>query len=199
MIINNNIKTKNHGFTLLELLVVMSLIAIVAVMIVPRIGSTIDNMRLRAAVRKCAAVLRYARSMAIATQKERSVVFNLNSEDEGKDKYTYEKIKFKATNDENEQEYTDQEDINNNKKKRDTNINIENKNVELDKNLKIYCHDGPEDDWIDSGKYEITFSPRGFSTPAEILFDRKEEAKRKYIIFVDPITGRPKIGDSGDG
>lgn len=62
------------GFTLLELLVVLLVVALVAGVVVPSIGRGADAIRARAEVARFAATLRRAREEAIAARAPRAVV-----------------------------------------------------------------------------------------------------------------------------
>jgi general secretion pathway protein H len=66
-----------RGVTLLELLIVLSLMAIVAAMVYPRIGSGVSTTELKSAARQMAAALRLARSDALATRRESFVSIDL--------------------------------------------------------------------------------------------------------------------------
>ncbi|RKY10372.1 MAG: hypothetical protein DRP65_06730 [Planctomycetota bacterium] len=66
---------QKNAFTLIELIVVMVIIGIAALLAVPMIGSAAD-VQLRSAANMLAADLDYAKSMAIATQQNYSVVFD---------------------------------------------------------------------------------------------------------------------------
>jgi prepilin-type N-terminal cleavage/methylation domain-containing protein len=68
-----------NGFTMIEVLVVVVIIAIAAMMIVPMMGSAAD-MQLRSVSNMIAADLEYAKSMAIGRQKIYSVVFDASAE-----------------------------------------------------------------------------------------------------------------------
>lgn len=68
-----------RGFTIIEILIVVVIIAIAAMMAVPMIGSA-DSMQVRSAADVIAADLEYARSMAISRQREYTVVFNTSNE-----------------------------------------------------------------------------------------------------------------------
>lgn len=58
-----------HGFTLLELLVVLTLMALMAGMVAPRLVGTLDRMNVRSAAGRIVATLRYARSQAASEQR----------------------------------------------------------------------------------------------------------------------------------
>ena len=64
------------GFSLFELLIVVSLFAIVAAMAVPRYASSVGRYRADAAARRVAADLALARAKARAVSAERTVTFN---------------------------------------------------------------------------------------------------------------------------
>ncbi len=64
------------GFTLLELLIVIALMALITVVAAPNFGSTLRTLQTRSAVKKVSAVLRYARNQAVSTQESRQVIFN---------------------------------------------------------------------------------------------------------------------------
>jgi general secretion pathway protein H len=65
------------GVTLLELLVVLSIMAIVAALVLPRLGGGVSTGELKGAARQLAAGLRFARSEALATRRETQVVMDL--------------------------------------------------------------------------------------------------------------------------
>jgi len=66
-----------HGVTLLELLIVISIMAIIAAMVVPVLGGGVSTSALKGAARQIAAALRMARSDALATRQETRVMLNL--------------------------------------------------------------------------------------------------------------------------
>ncbi len=67
----------SRGVTLLELVIVMSLMAIIAAMAMPMFGSGVSTSQLRSSAREVAASLRMARSEALATRKEARLVIDL--------------------------------------------------------------------------------------------------------------------------
>lgn len=65
-----------NGFTLVELLVVLSIMALLLILISPYIGPAFPQMELKSAAREVAAALREARSRAITHNTE--TIFNLD-------------------------------------------------------------------------------------------------------------------------
>jgi general secretion pathway protein H len=65
------------GVTLLELLIVLSIMAIVAALVVPMFGSGVSNTDLKSAARQVAAGLRLARSEAVAKRQDTRVMLDL--------------------------------------------------------------------------------------------------------------------------
>ena len=70
-------RAQSRGVTLLELLIVLSIMAIVAAMVVPMFGGGVSTGELKGAARQVAAGLRLARSEALATRQETRVVLDL--------------------------------------------------------------------------------------------------------------------------
>ncbi|MBF0226090.1 MAG: GspH/FimT family protein [Desulfobacterales bacterium] len=69
----------NKGFTLIELIVVLIIIAVSSALVAPRFLSSFSNINLRTAVKKISASLRYARNIAISQKKNIKVVFDLEN------------------------------------------------------------------------------------------------------------------------
>lgn len=65
-----------RGFTLLELIVTLSVLALAVALVTPAIGRGTDALRARAEVAGFAAVLRHARELAISTQRPHRVVID---------------------------------------------------------------------------------------------------------------------------
>jgi len=68
-----------HGFTMIELLIVMAIIAIAAAIAVPMVSSA-GSMQLRSAVTMMAADLEYAKSLSISRGQRYAVVFDKATE-----------------------------------------------------------------------------------------------------------------------
>lgn len=67
---------QSRGYTLVEVLIIATIMAIAGTLVIPVIGST-DVLRSQAAVRTVVADIMYAQSDAIAAQEPRAVVFDL--------------------------------------------------------------------------------------------------------------------------
>jgi general secretion pathway protein H len=64
------------GFTLLELVVALALLAVALAVVTPAIGRGTESLRARAEVAGFAATLRHAREQAITSQRSRRVVID---------------------------------------------------------------------------------------------------------------------------
>jgi Tfp pilus assembly protein FimT len=74
------IKRGEEGITLIELVVVMSIIAIMGLFLAPAIGEWLDNFRIRQAARDIAANLQFAKMKAISSRMEHRICFDLANE-----------------------------------------------------------------------------------------------------------------------
>ena len=183
--------TNNYigGFTLIEMLIVMAVIAIVGALVAPRAWKTMANLKLRSAVRNCSAVMRYAKSVAVSTQKDQKISFMLKSNDDPniRDYYTFQKVSRSSGN-ENEvtENITDEYEEGLREK---TELKREEKKKVLDTGISMSWRDNPDSEWEDEGEYEITFYSRGFASGGEIRFAFLDDG-RAYILKIDPVTGR---------
>ncbi len=66
-----------RGVTLLEILVVLSIMAVLAALVLPAFTGGVSTSELKGATREIAAGLRLARSEALATRKETRVILDL--------------------------------------------------------------------------------------------------------------------------
>jgi prepilin-type N-terminal cleavage/methylation domain-containing protein len=74
-----NARIVRHGFTMIELLIVVAILAIAAAIVVP-MASSAGSMQLRAAGNMVAADLEYAKSMSISRGQKYAVVFDKTNE-----------------------------------------------------------------------------------------------------------------------
>jgi len=65
---------QTRGFTLLELIVTMAIVAVVVGLTIPAVGRFTEGIRVRAEVAGFSALLRHARERAIVSQKPQAVV-----------------------------------------------------------------------------------------------------------------------------
>ncbi len=70
-------RSRDGGVTLLELLIVLSIMAIIAGLVIPMFGAGVSSTALKSAARQVAAGLRLARSEAVATRHDMRVVLDL--------------------------------------------------------------------------------------------------------------------------
>ncbi|MEP7061728.1 MAG: GspH/FimT family pseudopilin [Betaproteobacteria bacterium] len=68
---------RRNGFTMMELLIVLSIMAIVAALMIPVLGGGVSNSALKGAARELAAGLRFARSEAVSKRHETFVAIDL--------------------------------------------------------------------------------------------------------------------------
>jgi general secretion pathway protein H len=65
-----------RGFTVLELLITMLVLALALAVVAPAVGRTTETIRARAAVSRFAALLRHTREQAITTQRSHAFVID---------------------------------------------------------------------------------------------------------------------------
>ncbi|HET7845408.1 MAG TPA: GspH/FimT family pseudopilin [Xanthomonadales bacterium] len=80
---------RGHGFTLVEIMVVLALVALVVTITAVSLGQGLTGSKVRAASRDLAAALRYTRGQAIVTQSEQVLELDLEH-------FTYTAPKRKA-------------------------------------------------------------------------------------------------------
>ncbi|MBW1678786.1 MAG: prepilin-type N-terminal cleavage/methylation domain-containing protein [Deltaproteobacteria bacterium] len=165
--------TSTPGFSLLELILVMALIGLLTALIAPSLSNSLANVRLKTAVKKTAAIIRYAHNQAISKKKPFWVVF-----DREENQVTVVDRPLEG-----------QGKIDNSKEASDS----------FPLSAKVYSY--PEDVIIGKikvGREEISepqgafvFYPNGSCSGGELLL--KGNDSRAYRIKLDFITGTPKI------
>ena len=68
------------GFTLLELIVTLAILAVVVALVMPSIGRGTESVRMRAEVAGFSALLRHARERAIVSQRPQAIVVEVNNQ-----------------------------------------------------------------------------------------------------------------------
>ena len=76
---------RRAGFTFVELIVVMVILAVVAALVAPSFSRTIASARLRSAASDVRTSLARGRALAVAAAKERTVAFDLSKGEFGVD------------------------------------------------------------------------------------------------------------------
>lgn len=69
--------SRSHGFTLLELMLVLVIAALLAAVAVPNMGPALARMQLRAATQDVASGLRHTRGQALSRGREAAFVLNV--------------------------------------------------------------------------------------------------------------------------
>ncbi|HKZ04457.1 MAG TPA: GspH/FimT family pseudopilin [Methylomirabilota bacterium] len=67
---------RSAGYTLLELILVMAVLAVASLVVTPAVGRALDGIRVRADVAGVASLLRWAREQAATQGQAREVVFD---------------------------------------------------------------------------------------------------------------------------
>ena len=157
---------KKGGFTLFELLVVMVIIGFMAALVVPAIGHSLDNLKLKTMTRDVAASLRYARSRAVSEKTICSAVFNP------------EKRTLTITGEKDLVSKNDGAEEDRTKIRSEVYRFPENTGVKLD---------SQEDGTTELLPFVIRFFPNGSSSGGEVLLVNARN--QRYRISVDFITG----------
>ena len=74
-------QTRNYGFTLIEIIIVLAILAMAATLIMPRI-STSESTLFYSDVREAVSILKYGRRMSVIQGKDTTVVLESNPQQE---------------------------------------------------------------------------------------------------------------------
>jgi len=186
--------TDRKGFTLIEVIIVVVIMSVAIGLAVPRIGKSLEKMKLKSAARKFSAVLRYTRQMAISRKKDYMVTI-LSNEDEDVSQYKYLKVERKGNKKDSFLD-NDESEVTENKRSNFTETNIleTSKVVDLQKEkIQIsYQERDREGEYLEGGGGEIIFYPKGESTGGRVILGI-EGVKLAFQVDIDPVIGRVKV------
>lgn len=150
------------GFTLIEIIVVMAIIAMMATLVIPRISSGSVTI-LQAQVRQAVAVLNYARRSAIVEGQPKTAYFYEGDQQTSNSPpihWTSHGTALQWGNDKEKDKTSDNKKGSDNKKANEPDNNA---------------------------TYQVTFYPEGGSSGGEILFSYQGH---KFKVTVNPLTGK---------
>jgi|GEM_PF-1025893 len=212
------------GFTLIELVIVIVIMGAALALAAPRIGKSLENVKLRAAARELSAVLRYTRQMAISKKSEYAVSIFEHG-------YVYETLARKLEDEPDQPTQIEGESTSSPRKdseltekglkRRQVRVNLcsklDNKEVSLSYQepesdqeeqqeaegeglpAQDESKNKNEDKQSDLGSWvgDIIFYPKGESSGGTITL-AVDNSKLAFQIEVDPITGRVKVQRAAD-
>jgi len=163
------------GFTLLELLVVLVIIAAISALVGPRLLGSMGSTHLSTASKKVATSLRYARTQAVSKGVVYVAVFDGETQ----------KITIKARR--------PSSGVEGEADAGDDGTGLEEKEMayELPEGIKLEKVESGDRE-VRSGSLEVLFFPTGGSSGARIVLINEREMRR--VVVVDFITGAVKLG-----
>ncbi len=167
------VKSINRGFTLLELLVVLVIIALASGLVVPRLIGSLSNTALLTAGKQITASLRWARSTAVSQRLQIASVFDIPN-----NRLVF--ISNNANGDESGQKELNMSGV----------VSRPPQSYDLPRNVSF------ETGITTGGKmvkeeFQILFYPAGNSSGGEIVLNN--ERGRRLKIVVDFITGTARL------
>ncbi len=166
----------NKGFTLLELLVVLVIIAMMSAVIAPQLAGSLTGMNLKTASRKVSASLRYARSNATSESLTYISVFDFD-----KNRLIILPCQEKSGEIPEECMLDNEESMD------------RPKIYNLPEGVRFEKAENFQEE-TDSGYFQIAFYPGGGSSGGQVVVTG--ERKGRYTINVDFITGMVKLDES---
>jgi prepilin-type N-terminal cleavage/methylation domain-containing protein len=158
-----------NGFTLMELLVVLVMVALVSGFVIPRIAAPFGHLHVKTAAAEIAGLLRNCRSQAVSRKIGNAVVFDLDTQEirlfspvhkgEAGGRALMERMSADTR-------YQPPEGV-----------RVSRASV--------------GDETVETGIFTVTFFINGNSSGGELVI--AGNAKRQYRILIDPITGTVRV------
>jgi len=164
-----------HGFTLLELLVVLVIIGFVSALVGPKLAGHGSNLNLATASRKISACLRYARSHAASEKRRYVATFDFN-----KNCLTIKTDQEKS--EDSDEDFSDE----------NAEFAVAFKPYNIPEGVKLEQAYSVDDEEVDSDIFEILFFPSGGSSGGMVVLTNDRE--KKETIYVDLFTGSVQWG-----
>lgn len=162
---------RRPGFSLLELLVVLVIIAVASAVVVPRLAGSLSGVSLRSAAKRAAASMRYARSRAAGEKLPWRAVLD----------FEHKEIRVEPV------PVGDAAEAGEKEAKAGAR---ESKRIPLPGGVRLVKASSGELE-ADAGTFEITFFPSGGSSGGEVVL--ADERGRRYALDVDFITGSVRL------
>ena len=164
-------KGRTHGFTLIEIIVVMLIMGIIVLASVPYFGSFANRTKLESSCRDWMAYANYARSQAVLNGSNYRMNCDL-------DQQTFW-LTYQASTSELAGQYVPVD-------------GMWGKTVSIDSSVQLVSIQFDQNSPQDSGLLTIDFSPRGTAVDALITFQTYAEQDQK-VVSLNRVTGLARI------
>lgn len=175
------IESNRKGFTLIEIMVVLTIMVLSLSIAVPAIWKSLGKTKVKTYVREAAATFRFARSRAIATKKTVRVIVDID-----RDSIEVKEISSKGKQ-KNDDDFRDE-------KEDDANLYEEPDREKSPTNIIGFRTDTDEK-MQEEGKVTVHFYPLGNSDGGEFVIAGTRR-NLNYIIRIENISGRIHIDET---
>lgn len=166
----------NHGYTLIELVVVILIIGIALSLVLPGLEGVVPEYRIKSAARRIASTVQLARSQAISTGRTYHIVYDLTDN-------SFRLLSPPAIEEDDEKTGQSKPEV---IFREQLGEGIKFHEVDVEERFRHEEHAGAKE-------IKISASPLGFVTPHVVFLEDAEG--RKYTISVNPVTGVSHIYD----
>jgi prepilin-type N-terminal cleavage/methylation domain-containing protein len=180
---NNHHQRKKTGFTLIELMVVMLLISIMLAVAIPRFEGGFLQDPIKHFSRKLISAVRSARSAAVQTQTQQTLVIDLNTQQLN--------VISHAMADETVESDMGKSDTGEGESASYAPAPVPNKTYKLPDSLGLVAVEFFNSDPITTGTAEIHFYPAGYSDHAFIRLE--SSSGDRYTFVVQPLLPKVKL------